>query len=341
MTDCALIAALPMERDAILYHFRGWSTVASDDSTRTYYETTTANGLNVVAAMTIRMGQLEAATLATDLIRRYKPKSIILVGITGAMDRDINLGDVVASDQIVDYEIGKISKNGFGPRWSVYRTDYRLLNLVQNWNAQNWQSYIATSRPDGKPSNSSKLHTGLYLSGNKIIADEKTAGSLKAFWIKAAAIEMEGAGVAAAIEASQTQTGLIVIKSVCDYADSNKNDNWQKYAADAAASCAISFITHQLKPSNFSANLYFKRALADLDGYEFQNVRIAICEAYTRGELKVLCADLGIDWDEIAGDRKSEQVSDLLNYLKRRRNLSALFNYINQDRDNLIAALKR
>ncbi|MCP4696159.1 MAG: 5'-methylthioadenosine/S-adenosylhomocysteine nucleosidase [Gammaproteobacteria bacterium] len=341
MTDCALIAALPKERDAILFHLRGWQVASPTDSPCTFYESITPNGLNVVAAMTTGMGQLHAASLTTDLLSRYKPKSVILVGITGGMDRDIHLGDVVASEQIVDYELGKMSSKGFGPRWSVYRTDYRLLNLIQNWQNQNWQHYIRPLRPDKKFPDKSKLHTGIYLSGNKVIADERTAGSLKAFWQKAAAIDMESAGVAAAIEASPFSPGLIVLKSVCDYADCKKNDSWQMYAADAAASCAVSFITDQLKPSEFQeTTTSVERPAGQLAGYDFRDIRIAVCKAYDLGELKVLCADLEIDWDELTGERKSEKVTSLLKFLQRRNQLIMFFNYVNQDRDNLINALE-
>lgn len=42
--------------------------------------------------------------------------------------------------------------------------------------------------------------------------------------------EMEGAGVS-------RNMPTLVVKSVCDYADSHKNKDWQKYAAAAAAGC--------------------------------------------------------------------------------------------------------
>ena len=44
------------------------------------------------------------------------------------------------------------------------------------------------------------------------------------------AFEMEGAGVWDVLPS-------LVIKAVCDYADSHKNKNWQGYAAAVAAAC--------------------------------------------------------------------------------------------------------
>jgi nucleoside phosphorylase len=44
------------------------------------------------------------------------------------------------------------------------------------------------------------------------------------------AFEMEGAGVLGNLP-------CIIVKGVCDYADSHKDKTWQKYAAGSAAAC--------------------------------------------------------------------------------------------------------
>jgi nucleoside phosphorylase len=49
------------------------------------------------------------------------------------------------------------------------------------------------------------------------------------------AFEMEGAGV-------RDYFPCLVIKGVCDYADSHKNKQWQNYAAAAAAACTRAFL---------------------------------------------------------------------------------------------------
>jgi nucleoside phosphorylase len=49
--------------------------------------------------------------------------------------------------------------------------------------------------------------------------------------------EMEGAGVWDALP-------CVIIKGVCDYADSHKNKVWQNYAAGTAASCAKGFLAY-------------------------------------------------------------------------------------------------
>jgi len=47
------------------------------------------------------------------------------------------------------------------------------------------------------------------------------------------AIEMEGSGIA---DATWTHDiGYLVVRGICNYCDSHKNDEWQQYAAVVAA----------------------------------------------------------------------------------------------------------
>lgn len=52
---------------------------------------------------------------------------------------------------------------------------------------------------------------------------------------KVIGFEMEGAGVCDTLR-------CLVIKGVCDYADSHKNKKWQEYAAATAAPCTKAFL---------------------------------------------------------------------------------------------------
>lgn len=331
--DCALVTALPKELDEMLYHFRHSKPVEGANG-RTYYETMSPSGLALVGATCTGMGQLSAASLARDVIDLYNPKSIILVGIAGGLDKKIPLGDVVVSDQIVDYELGKITPKGLDVRWSVYPPDQKLVNRAQSFKDNSWKKYITTARPENINADPSS-HIGLYLSGNKVIADEKTAGALKSFWNRGAAIEMEAVGIAAMLRQMENPPSFIMIKGICDYADSNKNDEWQTYAADAAASFAYSFVIDKLTPKDVTWPHRVRTKDSDLD---YRGLRIALGEAFNLSELKVLCVDLHIDWDEIAGNVKSEKISELIQFAKRHRKLELLIEYVNDERDGLLAA---
>ncbi|KAJ5527377.1 hypothetical protein N7513_011536 [Penicillium frequentans] len=79
-----------------------------------------------------------------------------------------------------------------------------------------------------------RVHFGLIASGDSVIR----SGVDRDVLVQrdgVIAFEMEGAGV-------WDNLPCIVIKAVCDYADSHKNKRWQVYAAAAAAACTKAFL---------------------------------------------------------------------------------------------------
>jgi nucleoside phosphorylase len=70
-------------------------------------------------------------------------------------------------------------------------------------------------------------HYGIIASGNKVIKHGRTREQLR-LETGALCFEMEAAGL-------MLDFPCVVIRGVCDYADSHKNKEWQGYAALAAA----------------------------------------------------------------------------------------------------------
>ncbi len=83
--------------------------------------------------------------------------------------------------------------------------------------------------------NGPALHFGLIASADTVMksADDRDAAIKRDDVI---AFEMEGAGV------WETISNCLVIKGVCDYADSHKSKTWQGYAAATAAAAAKAFL---------------------------------------------------------------------------------------------------
>ncbi|GAB1195130.1 hypothetical protein APSETT444_004384 [Aspergillus pseudonomiae] len=72
------------------------------------------------------------------------------------------------------------------------------------------------------------IHYGTIASGNKVIKDAKVRDLLAKNCL---CFEMEAAGL-------MNQFPCLVIRGICDYCDTHKNDRWQKYAAATAAAYA-------------------------------------------------------------------------------------------------------
>ncbi|KAJ5114064.1 hypothetical protein N7456_002598 [Penicillium angulare] len=77
-----------------------------------------------------------------------------------------------------------------------------------------------------------RVHYGLIASGNKVIKDVQLRDLInRSLDNSVLCIEMEAAGL-------MNDFPCIVIRGICDYADSKKNDSWQEYAAAVAAAYA-------------------------------------------------------------------------------------------------------
>ncbi|RFU77493.1 purine and uridine phosphorylase [Trichoderma arundinaceum] len=76
------------------------------------------------------------------------------------------------------------------------------------------------------------VHYGLIASGNQVIKDAVARDRLdENLGGNVLCVEMEAAGI-------MNDFPCLVIRGICDYADSNKNKDWQEYAAAVAAACA-------------------------------------------------------------------------------------------------------
>ncbi len=83
-----------------------------------------------------------------------------------------------------------------------------------------------------------KVHYGLIASGNKVIKDGMLRTKLeRKYKGKLLCVEMEAAGL-------MNTFPCLVIRGICDYADSHKNDPWQEHAAAIAAAYAKELLQH-------------------------------------------------------------------------------------------------
>ena len=75
------------------------------------------------------------------------------------------------------------------------------------------------------------IHYGIIASGNQVIKDGVTRDRISTELGGVMCFEMEAAGL-------MNDFPCLVVRGICDYADSHKNKKWQPYAAATAAACA-------------------------------------------------------------------------------------------------------
>ncbi|KAF7510001.1 hypothetical protein GJ744_007315 [Endocarpon pusillum] len=86
-------------------------------------------------------------------------------------------------------------------------------------------------RPDRDPADEIQIHYGTILSGDRVMKHEVTRDQISAKHNNGLCFEMEAAGLMDVFP-------CLVIRGICDYADSHKNKDWQEYAAATAAAYA-------------------------------------------------------------------------------------------------------
>jgi HEAT repeat protein/nucleoside phosphorylase/MinD-like ATPase involved in chromosome partitioning or flagellar assembly len=202
-------------------------------------------------------------------------KSIIMVGIAGGVpnpkkaDDHVRLGDIIVSNEsgIIQYdlikqEIKEITHRNFPrPPSTNLMEAVRYLEAEEILGNRPWEKYINKALSALKTIRPSESKDVLYNSDNQeeviqhpedprrikyqprvfigpiaaangLQKDPKVRDKLREKF-KVKAIEMEASGIADA--SWNHEVGYLVVRGICDYCDSHKNDEWQQYAAIVAA----------------------------------------------------------------------------------------------------------
>nr|XP_001388535.2 hypothetical protein ANI_1_2166014 [Aspergillus niger CBS 513.88] len=235
--DVAIICALPIEADAVLSAFdHHWDKELYGKATNdpNFYSVGVMRGRNVVLVHPPRSGKAPAANVATACAMSFTKVTLaLIVGVCGGVPfkhnkEEILLGDVVISKGVIQYDHGRQYSDGFK----------RKIEMEAALGRPNPQigSVLAALETQQNQRNQPFVHVGLIASGDSVLKSATHRDQI-AENENVIAFEMEGAGAWDALP-------CVVIKGVCDYADSHKNKLWQKYAAITAAACAREFIQH-------------------------------------------------------------------------------------------------
>lgn len=177
---------------------------------------------------TMGSGGRQGATLTAErAINELKPKVVLLLGIAFGVDRKKQkLGDVLIAESIFPYEYQKIDKKFSIRRGQAVPCGHTLSERFR-MRRNDWQVVI-----NGKKLKVN-VHQGLVLSGGKVINNKEFLDVLIKEFPTAIGGEMEGDGAYSAV---LPPTEVLLIKSICDWADGHKNDDAQPFAAFTSVS---------------------------------------------------------------------------------------------------------
>ena len=185
------------------------------------------------------------------------------------VDDHVRLGDIVVSNEngVIQYDLIKQEIQEITHRNPPRPPSASLLEAVGYLEAEEilgnrpWEKYIVQALSQlkiGRPSDDKdilynsdnqdekiphpedpkrikgqpRVFTGPIASANILQKDPNARDKLREKF-KVKAIEMEASGIADATW--NHEAGYLVVRGICDYCDSHKNDDWQQYAAVVAA----------------------------------------------------------------------------------------------------------
>jgi nucleoside phosphorylase len=196
---------------------------------------------SIVAAAAPRMGMPASAVLASKMIAQFRPRFVAMVGICAGRSGKVNLGDVIVADPSWDWGSGKILSVDRTPHFQPSPHQLELdvdvtEKLKETLEDVQLLARIKAAARGNKPNSELRVHFKPMASGAAVVANRETFAKLIEQHRELSAIEMEGYGVATACKGSGKPRPLhVIMKSVCDYADEEKNDDFREYAAHTSA----------------------------------------------------------------------------------------------------------
>ncbi|KAH8797864.1 hypothetical protein F5884DRAFT_864219 [Xylogone sp. PMI_703] len=221
-------------------------------------------------------GTTSAATVAARLLTTFESIRFgLMVGIGGGVpskSADIRLGDIVVSKPtrdfggVVQYDFGKTIEHGLFERTGILNLPpqilltavarlqatismYPMMRAKFTYCGQEQDRLFESTYDHSKSEDTCDacdagrlvtrsprvgydpvIHYGLIASGNQVMKHGYTRDKL-AQELGILCFEMEAAGL-------MNNFPCLVIRGICDYADSHKNKQWQEYAAATAAAYA-------------------------------------------------------------------------------------------------------
>ncbi|MGN1095157.1 MAG: hypothetical protein ACI4QR_02080 [Eubacteriales bacterium] len=232
----ALITATDTEAMVLKHIYDDWQEVRFENDEQLYYESSfekDGKRYKVITAQQNEMGMTAAAVLSMKLISHFRPRYLIMVGIAAGVALE-NIeeqiyGDVIVPDIIWNYSAGKFvsaensdirfGEVGFIPRPTSVNADEDIIGFVEN----------AASSSE----NQCHVYIGPMASGSAVVASSEILNKqIRTQFQHTAGLDMEAYAVVYAAEnATSPKPKALVIKSVCDFADSRKSDKYQKLAA--------------------------------------------------------------------------------------------------------------
>ncbi len=212
-----IIGAMDMEVDGLLQRME--HAQKEIISGITFYQGRLMGVLCVVARSGV--GKVNAAVCAQTMALIYKVKIIINTGVAGGIGRDVQMGDVVISDALVQHDMDTTPVGD--PRGFLSGIDRVEIPAAQH--------LVELAAEKARETYSGAVHVGVIATGDQFISDSKLLRAI-AQEFSALACEMEGGSIAQVC--CLNRIDFVVVRAISDNADGDAGVSFAQFAPVAA-----------------------------------------------------------------------------------------------------------
>ncbi|OGT29990.1 MAG: 5'-methylthioadenosine/S-adenosylhomocysteine nucleosidase [Gammaproteobacteria bacterium RIFCSPHIGHO2_12_FULL_35_23] len=199
-----------------------------------------------------RWGKVASATTITTLINEFKIKQLIFVGVAGAVNPELNIGDIVISEKLYQHDM---DPSPILPKYEIPLTGVTFFYadpvLVTEAKAvcEEILAKVTTMIPFesltkfkiSKP----KCYIGTIGSGDKFITSSKQFAEILIDKPETMAVEMEGAAVAQVCH--DYAIPFVIIRTISDKANHEAHIDFPAFIAEIAKHYSKYIVQHLIK----------------------------------------------------------------------------------------------
>jgi len=190
--------------------------------------------VELVAARTLEQGQRSIMPTLENLRRHSNPAVFVLVGIGGAINRDLVVGDVVVATRVVYYDLRRETPDKVHRRGEERHAPATITHAVNSF----FTDYHEPARLESA-AGPFRVLSGPIGSGDAVVMDAESQirKFLLAYNEKVLAVDMEAGGLSQFCHEtpSPDHPGWLVVRGISDLADHTKTYDHQHSAAHNAA----------------------------------------------------------------------------------------------------------
>ncbi len=245
--SAAILTAVHIETEAVMRLYEQWDKITIPEDRQEYFTASFTRGSRthkIITAQQQSMGMTAAAMLASKIIFQFRPEYLIMCGIAAGLGINAEhiYGDVIVPDVVWDYSAGKFTAPekpaitfgilGFIPRPESIKPDESVINIVRGLKGRT--DYEILIGP---------MACGSAVVANREIIEKR----IQPVMPDTIGVDMESYGILyAAQNAAEPRPKAVIIKSICDYADYQKSDQYQKFASYTSSMFAKELIEQHL-----------------------------------------------------------------------------------------------